>query len=95
MLKHLYFSTTLFFVLIHIFLLANTMPRKRSIQRQRRSSINKRRRLNTAPVEALVQGINSVEEVHPVETDTNNNPHPDLVPSLCEFIDRKKLYKQH
>ena len=34
-------------------------------------------------------------EFHKDDTPTNNNPVPDLVPSLCEYIDRKKHYKQH
>ena len=57
--------------------------------------MNKRTRTKiTSPVQGIgTQGINSVEEVHPVETDTINNPLPGLVPSLCEFIDRKKHFK--
>ena len=132
MLKHFYFSTTLLFVLIQIFLLTDTMatPKKRkrniSIRQIRKQARNKRHR--TAPVQGVVaaedvyqaetntvpvQGVAAVEEVHPAETDTNNNhvcpdhgnvdnefhkddtptnnnPVPDLVSSLCEFIDRKK-----
>ena len=138
MLKHFYFSTTLLFVLIQIFLLTDTMatPKKRkrniSIRQIRQQAKNKRRKLKklniTAPVQGVVaaedvhqaetntvpvQGVAAVEEVHPAETDTNNNhvcpdhgnvdnefhkddtptnnnPVPDLVPSLCQFIDRKK-----
>ena len=38
---------------------------------------------------------NEPDEIQKDDTPTNNNPLPDLVPSLCEFIDRKKRLKQH
>ena len=63
------------------------MPRKRSIQSRRQSAKDKRRKLKTT---APVQGIDAVAEIHQPETPTNNNPVPNLVPSLCEFIDRKQ-----
>ena len=150
MLKQFYFSTILLFVLIKIFLLTTTMPRKRSNHSRALGSAQyKRRKLkitasvqgidaveeihqaetNTVPVQGIdaveeihqaetntvpVQDVVVVEEVHPDETYTNNNhvcyddgneankfykddtptndnPIPDLVPSLCEFIDKKAL----
>ena len=117
MLKHFYFSTTLLFVLIQIFLLTDTMatPKKRkrniSTRQIRQQAWNKRRKLKKLNITAPVQGVVAAEDVHQAETNTvpvqgvvaptnivaprNNNPVPDLVPSLCEFINRKKHYTQH
>ena len=67
MLKKFYFSTTLLFVLINIFLLPTTMPRKRSNRRALQNARFKRRKLK---ITASVQGIDAVEQIHQAETNT-------------------------
>ena len=60
--------------------------RKRSIQRELKRAEYIRARLG---ISTPVQGIDAVEEIHQPEIPTNNNAGPDLIPSLCEFINRK------
>ena len=71
MVKHFYFSTTLLFVSIQIFLLA-TMPttRKRSIQSIKRQRNSARHRRHRYKITSPVQDIDPVEESHQDETDT-------------------------
>ena len=76
MLKHFYFSTTLLFVLIQIFLLTDTMAtpkkRKRNISTCaiRQKARDKRRKLKKLNSTAPVQGVVAAEDVHQAETNT-------------------------
>ena len=99
MLKHFYFSISLFYVLIHINLLANTMPTpKKSKHRSKRSALNiashkryniKRRKLNTT---APVQGASQPQtQSNPLQNSTQSNPLQDSIPSLCDSIERKNV----
>ena len=98
MLKHFYFSTSLFFVLIHINLLANTIPTPKKSKRIARNRAsykrydNKRRKLNTT---APVQGASQPQtQSNPLQHSTQSNPLQDSIPSLCDSIERKKMFRE-